>query len=80
MEVSAYRLAYSTATLSVEHGPSSTLFIPAAPELHAKKPTVVRRTSSVTDEDRENALKVRKNALKSNGGMFFYVNPPWFVP
>ncbi|KAI0258567.1 hypothetical protein BC834DRAFT_835282 [Gloeopeniophorella convolvens] len=30
-----------------------------------KKPIVVRRTSSVTDEDRENALKVRKNALKS---------------
>jgi len=28
---------------------------------------IVRRTSSVTDEDRENALKVRKNALKSNG-------------
>ena len=26
--------------------------------------------SSVTDEDRENAIKVRKNALKSNGGMY----------
>jgi hypothetical protein len=32
-----------------------------------KIPAVVRRASSVTDEDRENALKVRKNALKSNG-------------
>ena len=32
----------------------------------------MRRTSSVTEEDRENALKVRKNAFKSNGGMFFY--------
>ncbi|THH21415.1 hypothetical protein EW146_g121, partial [Bondarzewia mesenterica] len=30
-------------------------------------PVMVRRTSSVTEEDRENALKVRKNALKSNG-------------
>lgn len=26
--------------------------------------------SSVTDEDRENAIKVRKNALKSNGSMY----------
>jgi hypothetical protein len=25
--------------------------------------------SSVTDEDRENAIKVRQNALKSNGSM-----------
>ena len=28
--------------------------------------------SSVTDEDRENAIKIRKNAFKNNGGMFFY--------
>jgi hypothetical protein len=35
----------------------------------------VRRTSSITDEDRENALKVRKNALKGNGGMFFHGTP-----
>jgi hypothetical protein len=35
----------------------------------------VRRTSSVTDEDRENAIKVRKNAFKSNGGMFLYETP-----
>jgi len=32
-----------------------------------KKSPVVRRTSSVTDEDLENAIKIRKNALKSNG-------------
>ncbi|KAH9000717.1 hypothetical protein EDB86DRAFT_3242455 [Lactarius hatsudake] len=38
-----------------------------APKPTPKKPAAVRRTSSVTDEDRENALKVRKNALKSNG-------------
>jgi len=31
------------------------------------KPAAVRRTSSVTDEDRANAIKVRKNALKSDG-------------
>ncbi|KAI9459233.1 hypothetical protein BJY52DRAFT_1223224 [Lactarius psammicola] len=37
------------------------------PKPAPKKPAVVRRTSSVTDEDRENAIKVRKNALKSNG-------------
>ena len=49
----------------------STFFFRAASELQAKKATVIRRTSSVTDEDRENAIKVRKNALKSNGGMFF---------
>lgn len=30
----------------------------------------MRRTSSITDEDRENAIKIRKNALKSNGGAF----------
>ena len=46
-------------------------FTPAASELQPKKPTAVRRTSSVTDEDRENAMKVRKNAFKNNGGMFF---------
>jgi hypothetical protein len=34
-----------------------------------EKPAVVRRVSSITEEDRENALKVRKNALKNNGGM-----------
>jgi len=38
-----------------------------ASQLQPEKPTPVRRTSSVTDEDRENAIKVRKNALKSNG-------------
>ncbi|KAI0061132.1 hypothetical protein BV25DRAFT_1839181 [Artomyces pyxidatus] len=32
-----------------------------------QKPSVIRRTSSVTEEDRENAMKVRKNALKDNG-------------
>jgi hypothetical protein len=37
-----------------------------------KKPAAVRRTSSVTDEDRENALKIRKNALKSDGSMSSY--------
>ena len=42
---------------------------PAAPDSQSKKPTPARRTSSVTDEDRENALKIRTNALK-NGGMF----------
>jgi hypothetical protein len=42
---------------------------PAAPKSPPKKPAVVRRTSSVTEEDRENAIKIRKNALKSNGGM-----------
>ncbi|KAI0305100.1 hypothetical protein B0F90DRAFT_1808952 [Multifurca ochricompacta] len=31
-----------------------------------KKPTAVHRTSSVTDEDRENAIKVRKNALNGD--------------
>ncbi|KAF8480091.1 hypothetical protein DFH94DRAFT_740247, partial [Russula ochroleuca] len=40
-----------------------------ASELQPNKPTAVRRTSSVTDEDRENAIKVRKNAFKSNGGI-----------
>ncbi|KAH9973990.1 hypothetical protein BGW80DRAFT_197017 [Lactifluus volemus] len=39
----------------------------AAPNQRAKKSTAMRRTSSVTDEDRENAIKIRKNALKSNG-------------
>ena len=43
---------------------------PAAPNSQPKKPAPARRTSSVTDEDRENALKIRKNALKSNGGTF----------
>ncbi|KAI0251880.1 hypothetical protein BJV78DRAFT_395720 [Lactifluus subvellereus] len=33
------------------------------------KPAAARRTSSVTDEDREEAIKIRKNALKSNGGI-----------
>jgi hypothetical protein len=37
-----------------------------------KKPAAVRRTSSVTDEDRENALKVRQNALKNNDSMSSY--------
>lgn len=50
------------------------LFSLAASDL-PKKPTAVRRTSSVTDEDRENAIKVRKDALKINGGMFFYETP-----
>jgi len=31
-----------------------------------KKPAVVRRASSITEEDRENALKVRKMALERN--------------
>lgn len=52
--------------------PLSPRFLPAASDLQPKKPTAVRRTSSVTDEDRENAIKVRKNAFKNNGGMFFY--------
>ena len=43
---------------------------PTAPNSQPKKAVPARRTSSVTDEDRENALKIRKNALKSNGGMF----------
>ena len=43
----------------------------AAPDPTSKKPAAVRRTSNVTDQDRENAIKVRKNALKSDGGMFF---------
>ncbi|KAF8273652.1 hypothetical protein EI94DRAFT_1676273 [Lactarius quietus] len=38
-----------------------------SPKPTPKKPAAVRRTSSVTDEDRENALKVRQNALKSKG-------------
>jgi len=38
-----------------------------APNSQPKKSAPVRRTSSVTDEDRENALKIRKNALKNNG-------------
>jgi hypothetical protein len=42
---------------------------PIAPNQRAKKSIAMRRTSSVTDEDRENAIKIRKNALKSNGGM-----------
>ncbi|KAI9513377.1 hypothetical protein F5148DRAFT_511 [Russula earlei] len=34
-----------------------------------KKPVAVRRMSSgVTDQDRENAIRIRKNALKSNNG------------
>lgn len=39
----------------------------------------MRRTSSVTDEDRENALKVRKNAFKSDGGMFFSERTPFVL-
>jgi hypothetical protein len=50
-------------------------FIPTDSKPPPEKPVVARRTSSFTDEDRENALKVRKNALKSNGGMFFYETP-----
>jgi hypothetical protein len=48
-------------------------FIPAASQPSSEKPAVVRRTSSVTDEDRENAIKIRQNAFKSNrdGRMFF---------
>ena len=42
----------------------------AAPKPQPKKPATVRRTSSVTDEDLENAIKIRKIALKSNGGTF----------
>jgi len=38
-----------------------------ASKLQPNKPTPVRRTSNVTDEDRENAIKIRTNALKSNG-------------
>jgi hypothetical protein len=38
-----------------------------SPNPASKKPAAVRRMSSVTDEDRENAIKVRQNALKSNG-------------
>jgi len=38
-----------------------------APKPQPKEPATVRRTSSVTDEDRENAIKIRKIALKSNG-------------
>jgi hypothetical protein len=38
-----------------------------SPNPTPKKPAAVRRTSSVTDEDRENAIKVRKNALKGDG-------------
>ncbi len=45
----------------------------AAPKPTPKKPAAVRRTSSVTDEDRENAIKVRKNALKSNGSMSSHI-------
>lgn len=62
--------------LRSENAMFNALFIPAASQPPPKKPaTVVRRTSSVTEEDRENALKVRKNALKSNGGMFFHEIP-----
>jgi hypothetical protein len=50
-------------------------FLPTDSKPPPEKPVVARRTSSFTDEDRENALKVRKNALKSNGGMFFYETP-----
>ena len=44
----------------------------AAPNPTSKKPAAVRRTSNVTDQDRENAIKVRKNALKSDGSTFFH--------
>ncbi|KAH9993324.1 hypothetical protein BJV74DRAFT_962225 [Russula compacta] len=45
---------------------------PGAPNPQPQKAVAVRRTSSVTDEDRENAIKIRKNAL--NGGAF----PLWW--
>jgi hypothetical protein len=41
---------------------------PAASKSQPKKPAVARRASSITEEDRENAIKIRQNAL-SNGGM-----------
>lgn len=66
MEVSAYLMTYCYVRR---------LNIAAASQPAPKIPAVVRRTSSVTEEDRENALKVRKNALKSNGSMFFYETP-----
>jgi len=34
-----------------------------------EKPAPVRRMSSLTDEDRENAINVRKNAFKNKGGI-----------
>ncbi|KAI0292851.1 hypothetical protein BC826DRAFT_894161, partial [Russula brevipes] len=34
-----------------------------------QKPAPVRRMSSLTDEDRENAINVRKNAFKNKGGI-----------
>lgn len=59
---------------------SPSIFFPAATKLQAKEPAVVRRTSSVTDEDRENAMKVRKNAFKINGSTFSYETFPLSVP
>jgi hypothetical protein len=74
-------MTYSYCTLSVEHAMFNVLSSsPAASQPPPKTPAVVRRTSSVTEEDRENALKIRKNALKSNGGMFFYETPLSFYP
>ena len=40
----------------------------------AKKPTMERRKSNVTDEDREHALKVRKNALRDGNGDYFLLS------
>jgi hypothetical protein len=52
------------------------LFIPTASQPPPKIPAVVHRTSSITNEDHENAVlsksEVHKDAFKSNGCMFFY--------
>ncbi len=48
----------------------------AAPKLQPKKPATVRRTSSVTNEDRQNAIKIRKIALKSNGRRYILLLLP----
>ena len=55
---------------------TSLFFIPSDSQQQPKKPAVVRRASSITEEDRENALKVRKMALKSNGGMCCLLRDP----
>lgn len=55
----------------VRHG-GNVLFVSAASQPPPKILAVVHRTSSITGEDRENALEVYKNALKSKGSTFFY--------